>query len=381
MMKLRAVLLLVFGPWLICNAQIQSVKSGFVFPNGVPMGVNSVLNRSTSYVALNVASDKVGWVFQVPKTGDIRKWCFATYTVNTGATMDVRAETVSTSTGYPSGTLWGTTTNGAQVILDSDDNAGFCTQFTADASVTRGQYIGMVVANPGTSYGNMVIPVFGDDLIEVPYMCKHDGAAWVTKYQYGALGAAEYSDGSYEPVWGMLPIKAVNTVSFNSGSATKVRGLRFKLPFPATITGVTFNVDMSGLGDFIAEFYDSDATTVLTSATFDADLTVRSTSASSLQLIFDAAVNLVKDVWYRVAIKPTSVTNIKLADFDVQTAAMMDAASGGQNFHYTSSAVTAPTGEADWSNTTTKRPFLYLLFRGFDAGTGGSCGTTACVSP
>lgn len=379
-----SVLLLTLANWLACQAGIQAVKPGFVFPNDLPMFVMGTLNRSTSSVSIGTANAKVGWVFQAPKTGDLHKWCFGTYTVVTGATMDVRAETVDVATGYPTGTLWASSTNGAQVIADSDDNVWFCTAFTADASVTRGQYIAMVVANPGSSYGNMIIPVFGDDYTQTPYMCKHDGSTWTTKYGSGNIGAAEYADGSYEPVWGMLPAKSVGSVLYNSGSTTKIRGLRFKLPFPTRISGVSFNTDTSPHGDFLVQLYASDGVTVLTSTTVVARETSYDAHGATVFLvraIFDATADLVKDVYYRVGVKPTSTTDVRLTYLDVQTAATMDGLSGGQDFHYTTSDVAVPTGEGDWTQTTTRRPFLFLMFNAFDDGAGGSCGEKACVSP
>jgi hypothetical protein len=86
-------------------------------------------------------------------------------------------------------------------------------------------------------------------------------------------------------------------------------------------------------------------------------------------------VEVAKDVYYRIVIKPTTGTNVTIYDYDVETAAIMDAAPGGQDFHYTSANTVTPSGEGDWTNTVTKRPFLNIIIDGLHDGLGGACET------
>jgi len=63
---------------------------------------------------IDAAGEKVAFIFEAPKTGTIDRLLFRTLGVTSGATVDVRLETIDASNGHPSGTLWGTDTNGAQ---------------------------------------------------------------------------------------------------------------------------------------------------------------------------------------------------------------------------------------------------------------------------
>jgi len=372
-MRRLAVLFLI--GLLVASPGIKTLKTGLVIPEPY-LGANSNPNRSTTQMLIDAAGEKAGWVLRAPKTGNIRKVGFGLYTVTTGATMDVRIETVDMSTGFPTGTLWGTNTNASQVILDTDDYKWFTTQLTSDAAVTRNDLIAVVIVNPQTSYGNMIIPVFSDDSRQLPYSAWYQ-AAW--SRLGGPIMALEYSDGSYESIPGIWPIKATNTVTFNSGSTTKLRGLRFKLPFPARITGLEFHTVAAAAADCSAQLYGSDGSTVLASVTHDGDLNW-STNSFPVTLLFDSPVEILKDTYYRIVIKPTSGTNVYIYDYDVETAAIMDAAPGGQDFHYTSANTATPAGEGDWTNTVTKRPFLNIIIDGLHDGTGGNC-ERACISP
>ena len=64
------------------------------------------LNRTSE-----AANEQAAGVFQAPFTGTIDKVIFATGTVATGGTVDVRLETVSIANGDPTGTLLGTNSN------------------------------------------------------------------------------------------------------------------------------------------------------------------------------------------------------------------------------------------------------------------------------
>jgi len=372
-MRRLAVLFLI---GLVATAGIKTLKTGLVIPEA-PLIMNSNPNRSTTQMLIDAAGEKAGWVLRAPKTGNIRKVGFGLYTVTTGATVDVRIETVDTSTGFPTGTLWGTNTNASQVILDTDDFKWFTTQLTGDAAVTRNDLIAVVIVNPQTSYGTMIIPIFSDEESQFPYSVWYQ-TSW-GKYN-GPIMALEYSDGSYEGIPGIWPMKAASTVTFNSGSATKLRGLRFKLPFPARITGVEFHTLAVAGADFTVQLYGSDGSTLLGSVAQDGDLNRNGSSAFPSRLLFDSPVEVAKDVYYRIVIKPTTGTNVTIYDYDVETAAIMDAAPGGQNFHYTSANTATPAGESDWTNTLTKRPFLNIIIDGLPDGSGGSC-ESVCISP
>jgi hypothetical protein len=161
----------------------------------------------------------------------------------------------------------------------------------------------------------------------------------------------------YEPI-GTLPASGIAITTFNSGSTPDERGLFFQLPFPATLTGAIVNGLFTG-GSTI-KVYDSDGTTVLTSLVVDPDQ-AGSANAGPYRFLFPATVALAKTTNYRISVLPSSASNNTLTDFTVNTAAMMDAFDGGQAFH-----LTTRTDAGAWTQTTTQRPFIYLLLSAFD---------------
>jgi len=336
----------------------QTIQGRFEVPQ-------MILDRSPAIVGITIdaASEKAAFVFRAPKTGTISKVAFRTETVTTGATVDVRLETVSTANGDPTGTLLGTNSNGSQVIADADDDTWFTTSLTTGVAVTRGDLMSAVIVNPAGSPGSMLIAELDDSLVfyGFPYGDAYT-ASWSKRTDY-AIMAFEYDDGSYATVPQAFPVSNINSVAFNNTSDPDHRGLKFKLPFPFRLAGIWLLLDLDGDADI--KLYDSDGTSVL--ATTSIDSNVRYTTSSKVLFVdFASPQSLSKDVSYRVVVEPTSATSVTLFDFDVNSAAVMDAFSGGQDFHHTEKK------DAGWTDTTTKRPWIGLLIDGFDDGAGGS---------
>lgn len=314
-----------------------------------------------SYLAqlIDAASEKAAFIVQAPKTGTISKVLFRTGTVTTGATVDVRLETVSTTDGNPTGTLLGTDSNGSQVIADTDDNTVFTTSLTTGPSVTRGDIFAVVIVNPSVDFGNMQIVGFqsgsaggaGGRHGIFPYSDLFT-TAW-TKSTILPVCAFEYSDGTYEEIKGVYPMATVAVTSFNSGSLPDEIGIIFQLPMTVTVYGAWI---LTGAGaNATVKLYDSDGSTVLASYTIDSDLR-GGTSGRCYFVTFSSNVTLTKDTNYRLTLVPDTTTSITLSRFTVNAAAVMDAFPGGQNIYQTER-----TDAGAWTNTTTERPLMGLL--------------------
>ena len=343
------------------------VFQGMLFPEPAAMAGA----QSSNNFLIDAASEAVAFIFQAPKTGSIDAIGFCTGTVTTGATVDVRLETVSTTTGDPTGTLVGTTTNGAQVILGTDDNIYFLTVLTLAASVTKGDILAAVIVNPAVSVGNLNIISYGDGVgSNFPY-CDHFTAAWA-KTASAPLVTIRYNDGSYAHMpnsYGMSTTVTLssNAVQFNSSSTPDEIGMIFQFPFACAVDGCWVWLDLDNAADIV--LYDSDGTTAL--ATVSADPDIRSTAAAGVFYFeFTSAITLTKDTNYRIVVKPTTTSNVTLQYFEVGTAAAMDAHPGGQELHYTTRA-----DAGSWTETTTRRPFMGLKISSLDDGA-GSGGTT-----
>ena len=327
---------------------------------------------------LSASGGKSSFLFQAPKAGNIRKLVWGTRQVTTGTTLDVRLETVDTSVtpSVPSGTLFGTNTNGSQVVNSSDDNVVFATTLTADATVTRGAQMAFVLANSGS--GNMQVPAclsYTTRASAYPYGATYNGTTWTaTIAAYGPMLAVEYDDGSYYPIAGMIPpTTGITTTTINTGTTPDVAGLRFQLAFPARVNGCWWA--LSGGGDYkvmlVSSAYNQGAGTgILASATFDKD--TRASTPYTYYFSFDSQVSLSANTAYRLLIEPQTATSVSIYSMALQSLAQMDAWEGGQNFCLTTAK--DPTGDGSWTNSnsgTFAVPFCGLWLDGFDDATGG----------
>ncbi|MFQ5804771.1 MAG: hypothetical protein ACE5JQ_17920, partial [Candidatus Methylomirabilales bacterium] len=311
---------------------------------------------------IDASTEKAAGVFRAPKTGTISKVGFLTGTVTTGATVDVRLETVDLANGDPSGTLLGTNSNGSQVIADTDDNTWFTTTLTTGVAVTKGDLLAVVIANAGS--GNMNIRNVRYDF--TGGYSDLFTAAWVKDNDSPGFGL-EYSDGSYAYSPHVWPVSGLTSnLNFNSSSTPDERGLIFQLPFPFRVTGCWLTVDLDNAADVV--LYDSDGSTALETLSLDPD--VRMDTAQRIFLLtFAGTQSLSANTNYRLVLKPTTTSNIRVSFFSVDAAAVMDALEGGQNFQYTER-----TDAGAWTETATDRPFVGLICDGFDDGVGGGGG-------
>lgn len=321
---------------------------------------------SNSFV-IDAADEKAGAVLRAPKTGNISHLLFRTGTHTTGATLDIRLETVDATTGFPSGTLFGTNTNGSQTTAAA--NTIYRVALTASASVTRGDIMAMVVANPGTSFGNMAISSVSAAYPNsgLPYCLLYttSWAASVATYCFGF----EYDDGSYAFIPGIFPTTALNMATYNSGTNPNHRGLRFQFAVPVQVYGFWGLIDLDGDADVILAADNWDGTNGNALALVSLDKDIRgSTAGRDFWVPFSSDVTLSANTTYRLIVKPTSVTNLSIFTQTVGDAARWNQTDGGTQFYY--STANNPNSSGSWTDTTTERPFMGLLLNGFQDGAG-----------
>ena len=335
---------------------LQTIKGGLAIP--------PYFKISLANMVIDAANEKAAGILRAPKTGIISKVGFLTATVTTGATVDVRVETVNMSTGAPSGTLFGTNTNASQIIQDTNDNVGFTVSLTAGASVNKGDLLAIVIVNPPTSFGNMQIRINTSVTAGQAYQ-----AAYTTVWSLGSnpmVTWLEYNDGSYASIIDVSPFITENLQSINTGTTPDEIALKFKLPFPCRVTGAWF---YSYSDDYDIVLYDSDGSTILTSVSIDKDTFFTTTSLILGYVPFTGTAQLLKDTFYYLSYKPTTLANITVVTGDVPTAASMDSLPGGQNFHYA-----ARVNAGAWTATTTRRPCIGIIIDQCDDGVGGGGG-------
>lgn len=256
-----------------------------------------------SNMLLDAAGKKGAFVFQAPKTGTIDRLLFGLGIVTTSATLDVRLETVGTD-GNPSGTLKGTNTNGPCSTLVSSTFREVT--LTAGASVTKGDWLAIVIVNPAVSPGNLNILRWNSVTSTFPYTAAFSGT-W-GKACLVFPGGVRYSDGTYPYIEGIL-LATPTAPAFSNASTPDERGSKIIVPFNCKVSGLWFtNMSISTLGDWDAVLYDA-SNTVLKTISVDGDITNAATSAiQPFVVMFDTEVTLTAGDIVRAIKKPTTAT-------------------------------------------------------------------------
>lgn len=335
----------------------QPISGKIIYPT--PHYYASVLSPTNQ--AIDAADEKCAFLFIAPKTGNIRKVHYRVTLYTSTATLDVRLETVNATTGYPSGTLWGTNTN----VADAPTATGWrvCT-LTADAAVTKGQEIYIVVSQPSSSPGNLRLGYYLGNAKTYPRAAQFGGGSWGTLVaNEGGAAAIEYDDGSFAETEGLLPWKENNTTTFNNNSTPNHVGLRFSLPVAAKLSGFAIYMNIPNGKSATVKLYDSNGATVLKSVVLDGDVALAAQGVWTRE--FDAEVGITPNTFYRLVVAPNETTTAAIVyRNEVHTAAMMGAYGLGQNGHLTTA--TNPAAEGDWTQTLAESPMFSLTLSAFD---------------
>lgn len=317
---------------------------------------------------IDAADEKVGAVFNIGAPVTVAKIGFGTGTVTTGATVDVRLETVDLTTGAPSGTLATTNSNASQVIADTDDNVWFEVTLTASHSATAGQMLAIVIVNPSGSPGNINIKrgftsaATGSAIVGFSGTW-HYQASWGRTS--GTHGMYLESDGGQAIYTGSSPAITQTSVSFNNGSTPDERGNIFQFSVPVSVCGATSTIEPNA-ADFDLVLYDSDGSTALRTVSIDGSFIENRVNPDRTFYVSFEPVTLTASTNYRIAFKPTSGSSVEVMEFAVNDAEVLDAFGGGQTMHKTTR-----TNAGSWTEVTTSRLDIGLLICGFDNGAGG----------
>lgn len=323
---------------------------------------------------MNDSNDKAAYIVQVPKTGTL-DWfeCrqlgnsnapdnglrFSFQNLTTGGVPDATQDQYRAVTSGFGANAWLVPPG---VMTNNGTDGG------TKRSVTVGDWIACVVEFESFVAGDSIT------MSGLNVSTGASGAATHTAHQYIAdfetawtrqLGtgpiALKYNDSTYGVLplaW--APILTVNANAFGSGSSPAYRGMRFRLPFNAQVTGAW--VRMVPSADCTLTLYDN-SDNVLASVTIDGDHDP-ATAGQNTYLWFNAKVSLTKNTTYRLILQATEVTSITLYDFDISAAALMAAVPGGVQWYSSTGSPGA------WVDVTTNRPLMGLLIDGVDDGSG-----------
>lgn len=340
---------------------LQTLRVGGLFLD--PM---NYLNGSfSSTLIMDATAEKVAFIFQCPKSGTLDKVEFRCGAVTFNAASVLRVSFQNLSSGDPDGTqdqyrdmttLSANAWNVPGLMTSDGTNTG------TKRSVTKGDIIAVVFEfQTFTALDSVIISAcaatgtawFANTIYTDLYT-----ASWAKQASIIAIMALKYDDGLYEPVVGGVPILAFNNVLFNSGSTPDERGLIFQVPYPCRVTGFAIKVETDAAADVV--LYDSNGTSVLATASLDSTIRQGVNGTNTFGL-FPASATLLANTAYRLVVKPTTVSDVRLYDYDATSAAVLGGFDAGANCHYTSRV-----NAGAWTEVTTKRPAIAFIVSAAD---------------
>jgi hypothetical protein len=325
------------------------------------MLVNYLATTTTGAVSSTalVASGKIGFVFQAPKTGTIDRILWQSGTASGSPTVDVRLETIAS--GSPSGTLFGTNTNIVTGTVAS--NTAYESTLTAGASVTQGDFLSLVWAhNSGTSIQVALASVVNSMQLNLPQISTAGSYSLISgRLPYAAL---RYSDGTYCPI-------APGGVAYGIGSTTSQyttgeKGVRFRFLNPVRASGFwsTHDPDVDVTYNLYADATAPGGTAIRSLAVATTRFIQKNAVVS--QYNFSSSVTLAANTWYRLVGAPSGSPGIR---FVVNTIPSASYASAVATDHH----LTESSG-VSWADTTTILPQMGVVIDGLDDGAGSGGG-------
>lgn len=261
---------------------------------------------SDGALTLDAAGEKVGIVFQIPKTGSITKLEFFIDYVSSAQTLKAGLYTIDSS-GNPTSTAYGGMATGTV----SPGAGGWKTVTLATpASATRGDFVACVIEFNST-IGNLGIGYWNNAVEGFPYTKDYTGS-WSAGLTRGSKLILHFSD-VREP-WPLFHhYSNPTTYSWNSGTATPYRGQRITMQFKARISGAKLFIASSG--DYEVIFTKNHS--VQATITMDKDYNASTTARSWAYLILPTPIEVVAGDVLRIIVHPTTVTNVELRIYNV----------------------------------------------------------------
>jgi hypothetical protein len=341
---------------------LVTLSAPMAFPNVSldPYGVPAL----ASAASLSNAAHYASYVFSAKEDMTISHVGFMPGTATGSPTIEVRIETVDGS-GLPSGTLFGTNTNGTSSGGDITSSTWFVKALTASASITKGQMFCVKLKfNSGTTlviqHLNNVVQLMPRSL---PYQVMNTGSPTKGTLVTVACLALGSSSTTFYNVPGAMPITAYTAGAFNNTSSAK-RGIRFVPNFNCRAVGVSW-FKTNTTGDYNIILMNDAGTELSSSSTaYDGDHADTATRAM-VNTYFDNAVTLTAGTAYRAVVEPSSATNSNMSIVTLPSADYFSATAAGAA---TVAQYTSFNGS--WTDSTTELPFLNVLLDQIDNGAG-----------
>jgi hypothetical protein len=349
---------------------LQLVQGLIYWPGLTTQGTGAKVSGNGT--TLDAAGEYVAFVIKAREAMTISHiWHRVAATATGSPTLDVRIETVSDTTGLPTGTLWATNTNLVTGALAA--NTEYTHALTASASINAGETFAIkLLYNSGTAItpfniGQVSVPLASQGL---PYVVTNTGSptkgGWSFIYNVcpGSSSTAFYK---VPGLWGFTSM-AVQSFSTSNGDAF---GNRFQVPFTCRCTGLSISRTADG-GNFSYGLYDDAGTELSSSSTaHDNDQTFTGAGVPG-HFFFVNPVTLSAATWYRAAIWPSSTTNV--GTYKITQSADLSETMRYTNFHYTTKATGGAWTDSAVNEALTVDLIIDQLDDGVSAGGGGAAG-------
>jgi len=291
-----------------------------------------------------------------------------------GTDLRVGIQSTSTTTGppiQPDGTWLAGGTSYA-TIPDSSITASTWTRsgtVSGSLSMANGD-LACIVVEPENYAGSdsFVISGVWTRLNWLGIGVSYNGSAWSNPANMSHL--LEFTDGTFGYIGHAAPFNSVATIiTFNSSSSPDEYALKFVPTTAMRVAGICAEnpyATTTGNSDFV--LYSG--TTQLASASIDAQQFVSTSSTSNTQCaMFSSVQALSSGTTYYAAIKPTTTNNVRVLWNGAADASYWSTWGGG-----TTSSYSTRTDAGSWSDTTTRRPLIWLLVDGSGSTTSGGSG-------
>ena len=307
------------------------------FPGIVP----ETLSR-TSF-ALTVNDSAIAWIMQTPYATTTRKVGFYVTSFTSSSTVTVAIETVSSTTGFPSGVLWSA---GTTATTSVNAQTWFEVTLGADATFAAGDIFAVTVRSPSSGAGNITIGrVIGGALNPVfPYTATNGSSTWAKNS--GGIPNVYLEDSNGVAVKNLFnfPVGPITNPAINTGSTPDEVGMVFQFNNPVKLYAVALSHRLL-LASTTLTIYDA-SDTVLASSTWNLNVAF-SSQAQPVVWVLPTPITLTANSKYRATVQSLG-SNITVTYYGFNTATVMGTFEWANTFQ-----LTTRTDAGAWTDSTT----------------------------
>lgn len=343
--------------------------------------VNATAPAFNLNITLDADGEKIAWIFEAPKTGNLKAFGFGVNTVTNDPDNGLRISWYSIASGLPNAETHfdiidpsPLTTGFKTTGIISDDG----TDTGALKAVTQGDRVCAVItiqtfqAADSVAIRAAIVSIWqgtGSGRGFPYYLTDVGGAGWVkggTSGEGNFNFAVQYDDDVWYPIVATNPISSITTRVMNSGTNPDEQALRFSVPVPLRLKGIQFLATFAGTtSTAVARLYDDAGTVLATASTVagSSDVGGGTGTAQAVNLTFPSSVELTADTQYRLAVQATGAGNVSMYFVSAINFDLMNAMPMGSGFSHS---------ERDepgiWGNSTVAVPLIVPVFDGIEGG-------------